>query len=235
MNKYIKQLRLNVLNRHKNVEQTEQNEQIEQIEQTTKQNEQIEQNEQKLPIIVGITGKKFNGKDTLGNHLVSKYNYVRIAFADPLKEVIKTVFNFNDEQLYGESKEIIDEYWKVAPRTVMQYVGTDMFRNQIGKILPDIGTNIWIEVIKRKILDIWKTNPNQRIVLTDLRFPNEINLIKELNGIIIRVKRNIEKSEDEFVVIHESETYIDMFKVDYDFENNQSRDKLYEQFDKILC
>ena len=147
----------------------------------------------------------------------------------------KHVFNFNDEQLYGESKEIIDEYWKVAPRTVMQYVGTDMFRNQIGKILPDIGTNIWIEVIKRKILDIWKTNPNQRIVLTDLRFPNEINLIKELNGIIIRVKRNIEKSEDEFVVIHESETYIDMFKVDYDFENNQSRDKLYEQFDKILC
>jgi hypothetical protein len=225
MNKYIKQLRLNVLNKHKNVEQIEQ----------TEQTEQFEQIEQKLPIIVGITGKKFNGKDTLGNHLVSKYNYVRIAFADPLKEVIKTVFNFNDEQLYGESKEIIDEYWKVAPRTVMQYVGTDMFRNQIGKILPDIGTNIWIEVIKRKILDIWKTNPNQRIVLTDLRFPNEINLIKELNGIIIRVKRNIEKSEDEFVVIHESETYIDMFKVDYDFENNQSRDKLYEQFDKILC
>ena len=210
MNKYMKQMTLNIISKNKI-------------------------NEQKLPIIVGITGKKFNGKDTLGNHLVSKYGYIRIAFADPLKEVLKTVFNFNDAQLYGESKETIDEYWKVTPRTVMQYVGTDMFRNQMGKIIPNIGTNIWIEVIKRKILDIWKTNPTQKIVLTDLRFPNEINLIKELGGIIIRVKRNIDKSEDEFVVIHESETYIDMFDVDYDFENNQSKDMLYEKFDKIFC
>ena len=210
MNKYMKQMTLNIISKNKI-------------------------NEQKLPIIVGITGKKFNGKDTLGNHLVSKYGYIRIAFADPLKEVLKTVFNFNDAQLYGESKETIDEYWKVTPRTVMQYVGTDMFRNQMGKIIPNIGTNIWIEVIKRKILDIWKTNPTQKIVLTDLRFPNEINLIKELGGIIIRVKRNIDKSEDEFVVIHESETYIDMFDVDYDFENNKNKDMLYEKFDKIFC
>ena len=62
-----------------------------------------------MPRIIGVTGKKFNGKDTLGNYL-SKYNYKRMAFADPLKEVIKNVFNFNDAQLYGEDKERIDEY-----------------------------------------------------------------------------------------------------------------------------
>ena len=185
-----------------------------------------------LPLIIGITGKKFNGKDTLGNYL-SKYGYKRMAFADPLKEVLRTVFHFNDEQLYGEDKEKPDEYWKIAPRTVMQFVGTDLFRHQINKILPNIGNNIWIEVIKRQIIEIWKTNPKQKIVMTDLRFPNEINLIKELNGTIIRVKRNIDKNYNDFVVIHESETYIDTLTVDYDFENNSSKPDLFKKFDDL--
>jgi hypothetical protein len=186
-----------------------------------------------MPLIIGITGKKFNGKDTLGKYL-SKYGYRRLAFAEPLKQVLKIIFQFNDEQLYGNDKEIPDTYWKVSPRSIMQFVGTDLFRHQIKKILPDIDDNIWIEVVKRQILDIWKKNPKQKIVLTDLRFPNEINLIKELNGVIIRVKRNIDKSEEEFIVIHESETYIDKLNVDYDFDNNKTKNDLFEQFDKIF-
>ena len=41
----------------------------------------------------------------------------------------------------------------------MQFVETDLFRHQIKKVLPKVGNNIWIEVIKRQILEIWKTNP----------------------------------------------------------------------------
>lgn len=204
----------------------------------------IEIKEDLKPIIIGITGKKFNGKDTLGNYL-AKYGYNRLAFADPLKDVIRSIFNFDDEQLYGENKEIPDEYWKISPRAVMQFVGTDLFRHQTHKILPNIGSNIWIEVIRRKIIKIWENNPKQKIVLTDLRFPNEINLIRELGGIIIRVKRNIDKtvnsiqedntdnSNNEFIVVHESETYIDILNVDYDFDNNGTKNQLYEQFDNI--
>jgi len=185
-----------------------------------------------LPIIIGITGKKFNGKDTLGNYL-SKYGYKRLAFADPLKEVLRTVFHFNDEQLYGEDKEKPDPYWKIPPRSIMQFVGTDLFRHQISKILPNIGNNIWIEVVKRQIVELWKTNPKQKIVLTDLRFPNEINLIKELNGTIIRVKRNIDKNDNDFVVVHESETYIDKLDVEHDFENNGTKAELFKKFDDL--
>jgi hypothetical protein len=189
-----------------------------------------------MPRIIGITGKKFNGKDTLGIYL-SKYGYQRMAFADPLKEVIKNIFNFNDAQLYGEDKERIDENWKISPRSAMQFIGTDLFRHQMNKLMPDIGNEIWIKVIKRQIEDIWKQNPNQKIVLTDLRFPNEINLIKELNGIIIRVKRKIDDTyssiDNDFIVVHESETYIDVLEVDYDFDNNKTKTDLYKQFDNL--
>lgn len=186
-----------------------------------------------MPLIIGVTGKKFNGKDTLGNYL-SKYGYKKMAFADPLKEVLRNIFHFDNEQLYGEDKERLDAYWNVSPRSTMQFIGTDLFRHQIKKILPNIKYNIWTEVMKRKIFELWKINPKQKIVLTDLRFPDEIKLIKELNGIIIRVKRNIDKSDNEFVVVHESETYIDIFEVDYDFDNNDTMDKLYKQFDDLF-
>ena len=188
----------------------------------------------KMPLIIGVTGKKFNGKDTLGKYLF-KYGYKRLAFADPLKDVLRDVFHFNDEQLYGEDKEKIDPYWKVSPRTIMQFVGTDLFRHQMKKVLPDVGNNIWIEVIKRQILEMWKTNPDQKIVLTDLRFPNEIALIKEFGGIIIRVKRNIDKNDNDFIVVHESETYIDTLNVDYDFDNNGTKDELFRKFDDIIA
>ena len=188
---------------------------------------------EKMPLIIGITGKKFNGKDTLGNYL-SRYGYKKMAFADPLKEVLRNIFHFDDEQLYGEDKERLDAYWNVSPRSTMQFIGTDLFRHQINKILPNIKYNIWTEVMKRKIVELWKINPKQKIVLTDLRFPDEIKLIKELNGIIIRVKRNIDKADNEFIVVHESETYIDIFEVDYDFDNNGTKDELYKQFDNLF-
>jgi hypothetical protein len=187
-----------------------------------------------MPRIIGVTGKKFNGKDTLGNYL-SKYNYKRMAFADPLKQVIKNIFDFNDEQLYGENKEKIDDFWKISPRSAMQFIGTDLFRHQMNKLIPEIGDEIWIKVVKRQIENIWKNNPNQKIVITDVRFPNECNLIRELGGIIIRVKRKIEDihTDSDFIIVHESETYINALKVDYDFDNNKTKIDLYKQFDDL--
>ena len=61
--------------------------------------------------IIGITGKKFNGKDTGAIYLINNYGYERLAFADALKEACKCIFGFTNEQLYGNKKEDIDEYW----------------------------------------------------------------------------------------------------------------------------
>ena len=38
----------------------------------------------KLPKIIGISGRKYHGKDTIGDYLVNKYGYKKIAFADPI-------------------------------------------------------------------------------------------------------------------------------------------------------
>ena len=39
-------------------------------------------------VIVGLCGRKRSGKDTLAEELVERYGYTRVAFADPLREML---------------------------------------------------------------------------------------------------------------------------------------------------
>jgi hypothetical protein len=103
-----------------------------------------------------------------------------LAFADALKNACAEIFGFDFEQLHGSKKEIIDDFWKVSPRTVLQYVGTDLFRNQLHLIIPNIDNNIWIKVIEKKIHNILTSCPNAKIVITDVRFANEEKLIHDM-------------------------------------------------------
>ena len=125
--------------------------------------------------IIGITGRKRHGKDTLGDYLVKHHGYIKIGFADALKEACRHIFGFNDDQLYGDLKEVDDEFWKTSPRKVLQYVGTDLFRDQIANIMPEVKSDIWIKVVENKILQ----NPDKRYVITDVRFENELEFLKK--------------------------------------------------------
>jgi hypothetical protein len=179
--------------------------------------------------IIGITGQKFSGKDTLGSHFVKNYNYEQIAYADALKDAVKCIFDFDDEQLYGSKKEEIDEFWGTTPRQVLQFVGTDLFRNHTHELMPNVGKDIWIQVVKRKIMNKMKKNPNVCFVITDARFHNEVDVVKQLGGTVIKLRRNTGCQDN-----HESETLIDSLPADYEFENNGSKEELYEKVMKVL-
>jgi len=176
-------------------------------------------------MIIGLTASKRSGKDTLADYLVKEHGYIKMSFAEPLKEICRILFDFTDEQLHGDKKEEIDEYWKVTPRKVLQFIGTDLLRDQLSNIMPDIGNNIWLEIMKKKILK----NPNQKIVIADLRFNNEIEFIKELGGIIIRINRTNNNNDN-----HESEKLINTFNVDYELNNNGTKEDLYKQMFNII-
>ena len=182
-----------------------------------------------LPNIIGICGKKYHGKDTVANYLVEKYGYKRIAFADPIKEICKNIFGLSNEQLYGNKKEDIDDYWKISPRQLMQFIGTDLFRNNTEKVMPDIGENIWIHVLVKKISDEIHKDPHARFVITDVRFENELEYIAKLNGLKIKVQRNNIINTDN----HVSESYIDKLNVDYIINNDDTIENLNHEIDKL--
>ena len=128
-------------------------------------------------------------------------------------------------------KEVLDDFWKTSPRTVLQYLGTELFREQMDKIIPHIGKNIWIEVVKRKLLDSWKKNPDMKFVITDVRFQNELDFIKEMGGITIKVVRDSANNNDD---CHPSEMELDNLVTDHNISNNGTLDELFSCVNDIL-
>jgi hypothetical protein len=171
--------------------------------------------------MIGIVGRKGSGKDTCGDYLVAKHGYIKQSFANPLKRACKEMFSLSDAQLNDPVlKETPDPRWNGAtPRQILQFVGTDLFRNQLSGIIPNIGEDVHIQAFK-----IWFQNqPNKKIVLCDIRFKNEAKFVKENGGILIKVARNCASNND----LHVSEVELESIICDFYIENNGTFDELY--------
>lgn len=141
-----------------------------------------------------LVGFASSGKSTVGDYLVEKHGYVGLSFADALKDTLAAIFCWDRAALEGVTaesrlwRETVDEWWAAklgiphfTPRWAMQNVGTDLFRQHFN---PDI----WITNVERRILDL----EDQKVVVKDGRFPNEIDLVHRLGGTSLRVKRGDE-------------------------------------------
>lgn len=80
----------------------------------------------------------------------------------------------------------------MTAREVMQYVGTDIFRKIYG--------NVWAESCIRKI----QSESPLLAVITDCRFPNEVEVVQAAGGKVIRLTRGMKSSKD----AHPSETIL---------------------------
>jgi hypothetical protein len=120
-------------------------------------------------MLVGICGKAGAGKDTIGDYLVEKYNFKKVALADPIKRLVKDVFALDDQTVYDrvEREKDLKRWPGWTVRKLLQYVGTELFRENIDDA-------IWVKSLWYKILDDVSGN----YVVTDVRFPNELEYFK---------------------------------------------------------
>jgi hypothetical protein len=139
--------------------------------------------------VIGFTGSIGSGKDTAADYLCNFHEFKRDSFASTLKDAVAAVFNWDRELLEGRTKasrewrEQRDAWWSerlgmpITPRWVLQNWGTEVCR--IG-----FHDDIWIASLENKL-----RQTTDDIVISDVRFPNEIRSIKNQNGIMVRVKR----------------------------------------------
>jgi len=173
-------------------------------------------------MLIGILGRKGHGKDTIADYLVVKYGFKKTAVAKPLKDITKILFGFTDEQLYDPVlKEVEDSYWKVKPRVVLQYLGTEIMRNKISEIIPWVGGNFWLELLQKNV------NVNDKTVVCDIRYENELNWIHQNNGQVIKIVRPNIPGDD-----HEKN--IDILVGDFLINNDSNLDDLYAQVDRVM-
>jgi chaperonin cofactor prefoldin len=182
--------------------------------------------------LIGITGFKRSGKDTAGEYFINK-GYIKYAFAGPLKKACKEIFMFSDEQTEGDDKEKHDNIWNISAIQLFQRFGTEIFRERLSDFYPEmenIKENFWTYRFKIWYQEQLEKNKDVLIVVTDVRFDNEVDIIKELGGIIIKVERNQVTNLDE----HKSETSIGKIKHDYLVKNDSDIEKYYEKLAKIV-
>ena len=135
--------------------------------------------------VVGLTGKARSGKDTVAD-MANDLGYSKYALASPIKEGIGAMFGyfFTADEIYGDKKENISEELGVSVRYIAQILGTEFAREYIS---PDV----WLMVADKFVGKCRHSYEKSRngVVISDVRFPNEAEWVKEHGGVMIRVSR----------------------------------------------
>lgn len=176
-------------------------------------------------MLIGLVGRKRSGKDTIGDYLVIEKKFVKYNFANPLKRGIMEMFGFTEEQLFGDTKDVIDPVWGVTPRLVLQVIGTEVFQYDLQKYIPEfqsVGRTFWVERFKQWYND----NQNLNIVICDVRFQHEVDSILKMGGQVWKIERPSLISSDE----HTSEIEMDkIFGVTRIIQNDGTLNELYNK------
>jgi len=139
--------------------------------------------------LVGICGYAGSGKSTLAEQLAIRYGYVRTSFATPLKEMLYTLCPRTDM----DRKDVPTSYLcGKTPREALQFLGTEWGRYMIGE---DLWVDQWQHRIGHQRSDgAWEWGYH-KVVVDDVRFPNELNRIHSLGGSIVLVEGTNRKSD----------------------------------------
>jgi hypothetical protein len=146
--------------------------------------------------LIGFAGKLGTGKDT-AYQLLSGYSvrekscsavFRRLAFADPLKEIAMIAFGGQIRNYRGsvEDKNEIIHPWNVSARQIMQFIGTEMFRDTVKNLCPHVGSDFWVMKLQQEVEN---SDPDVITCVTDVRFQNEADWIIKNHGIIIHILR----------------------------------------------
>ena len=213
-------------------------------------------------MIIGINGKIGAGKDTVGTIiqgliLTNKNQFFEIKkFGGKLKQIASIltgipVKKFEDQEFktnlldvqWGTVKDIplnsippfADMQFNVmmTVREFLQKLGTEAMRDGLHK-------NVWVNALfadykeyRRKVEDEEYVKEYPNWIITDLRFPNELDSVEKRDGITIRVTRSHEKNKNT-AKLHPSETALDKAVFDYEILNDGTMEELVQKVREIL-
>lgn len=143
-------------------------------------------------MLLGIRGV---GKDAVASEICRlDPSFRNLKFAQPLKDALMQLFELDEAHVNGELKDIVHESWGVAPRTIMQWFGTDVMQHGLATIMPHVGRGFWCRKMRvrleRMALDPQRPNG----VVSDLRFQHELDMMRECFGrdhdlVVVRITR----------------------------------------------
>lgn len=147
--------------------------------------------------IIGIGGKLRVGKDEVAKILEHEHDFVRLGMSDPLREhmvilnpwikvTLREAWRLRVWPGWHRAADLLDRLGYVEAKTIrdlrefMQRDGTDGGRNFFGP-------NIWVDKLRAMILQ--ENEAGLAVAITGLRYPNEVEMIRDLGGATVWVNR----------------------------------------------
>lgn len=173
--------------------------------------------------VLGLSGWARSGKDTIADYLVETEGYVKVSFAQPIKDALEALNpEITIEGAVYTIRQMIGLGWEslkdLSPsvRPLLQRMGTEVGREMFGQ-------DFWVEAALSRVPD------GSKVVFADVRFPNEANAIRNLGGEIWRIERDgVGPAND-----HISEHALNDYKFDRLILNDSNVESLYAQVEEI--
>lgn len=217
-------------------------------------NKALNRIENKDSLLFTMSGKMGAGKDTVGDLISNKldsegYKLINTSFGYLIREEITKIVNdYNDSKNREEyaikvnaSTKDLDKLSSFLEdctafdrtdeaRAALQFWGTEIRRKQQH--------NYWINQMSQFIVRV--INNGYSMNVTDARFPNEVELIEDLYGKVIRLDvpeeiriKRIEKRDNikvnREILSHISETALDDYNFERVFNGKKSPKKLMKE------
>ncbi|WNN95172.1 deoxynucleoside monophosphate kinase [Microbacterium phage Magritte] len=183
--------------------------------------------------LIGIGGWKTSGKDRLADFLVEDHGYGKTFMSEPLLEAVLALhpdggpwvrldrdvtapplravtWNKDEFVRFGELVEKVGytaTKEHADARLYLQGLGTEVGRRMFGE-------DVWTDIARRKLEAL---HAKGHAVITGLRYPNELDMVKSLGGVTVWVARpGLDAPND----THTSETSLSMMDFDILVDND---------------
>jgi hypothetical protein len=197
--------------------------------------------------LIGIGGKLRSGKDAVADHLVNNYGWVKMGMSEPLNDallelnpvipitlhhshpILRMVVHGPGAQVpYRQLHDLVGyTNAKEEPevRRLLQSLGTEVGRKMIDE-------NVWVDIAGRRVLAAQEEGKN--VILTGIRFQNEIELINRLGGTSWWVLRPLIELEAGENAGHDSENSVTAGQFDEIILNDSTLSGLYARVDYAI-
>lgn len=171
---------------------------------------------------VGIHGPARSGKDTAGKAVAEKLGLRQLAFATPMKDMAlridPMVATMRCNGHHVHLSEVVERFgWEEAKRLpevrrFIQRLGAEGLR--------EYDPDFWVDLAEQEA-----ASSTVGVVFTDVRYPNEAELIRRHNGVLLSIRRSGLDEEDDYRQ-HSSESFYDELPYDLVLVNNCTPEEL---------